>query len=498
MTLREALALALDNSLAIAVTRYDPYIADNNVMSARGAFDPSLTGFVQVEDRSDPASDFIRSIRGIDVFQNESRVASAAYNDPLKWGGSVTVELNATRSTNNFRDPGTELDPRYDATVDVTYAQSLLRNFGYDVNTTGIRVARRNQDISRSQFRQVVINTIAGVEKAYWDLKFALEDLEVKRHSLLLSEETLSQNKIRVDVGTLAPIDVTTAEAEAASRRQDVLLAENALENSRDRLLLFLNQPKSSPMWVLPINPIDELPFDEGMRIDLPAAIEEAFANRPDLEQTQKLIANDEDLVAQARDRMRWDLVGTARYGRAGQVGRRLSPDAGLSVADDGVFDAFQETYDENFRHWNLSLNLVVPLGNKQAKAGYLNSRLVQQQRQEIFDSLELDAVIAVRNAARQVDNTVERVKAGRVNVRLQRERLAAENKRYENGMTTTFDLFQFQDDLTRAESQVILALVDHNKALADLGAAKGTLAASRGVQVAELVERGVKLPELP
>ncbi len=501
MTLKEAVALALDNSLAIAVRRYDPHIADNNLLSEQGAFDPTLRGSVQFDDRSDPASDFVRSIRGLDVFESESRVASATYEDPFKWGGALTVQIDANRSTNNFRDPVTDLTTRFDATAGVTYAQSLLRNFGYDVNTTGIRVARRNQEISRSQFRQVVIDTIAGVEKAYWDLKFALEDLEVKRHSLRLSEETLSQNKIRVDVGTMAPIDVTTAEAEVASRRQDVLLAENALENSRDRLLLYLNQPKTSPLWVLPINPVDQLPFDENMRIDLPAALEEAYANRPDLEQTQKLIANDEDLVARARDQMRWDLVGSASYGRAGQVGRREGGFVGpifFPSRNDDVYAAFEEIYDEDFRNWGLSLNLVVPLGNKQAKAGYLNARLVQQQRQEIFDSQELDAVIQVRNAARQVENTVERVKAARVNVRLQRERLAAENKRYENGMTTTFDLFQFQDDLPRAESQVILALVDFNKSLADLEAAKGTLATARGVVVAELVERGVELPELP
>ena len=115
-----------------------------------------------------------------------------------------------------------------------------------------------------------------------------------------------------------------------------------------------------------------------------------------------------------------------------------------------------------------------------------------------MIDAQELDTVIEVRNTARAVHNTVERVLAARVNVRLQRERLAAENKRYDNGMTTTFDLFQFQDDLTRAESQVSLALVDYNKALADLEAAKGTLARSRGVLVQDLMAQGRAVVDLP
>jgi len=145
-----------------------------------------------------------------------------------------------------------------------------------------------------------------------------------------------------------------------------------------------------------------------------------------------------------------------------------------------------------------VSLNLAIPLGNKQAKARFLNARLRQEQRREFLDAQELDTVISVRNSARAVHNTVERVQAARVNVRLQRERLSAENKRYENGMTTTFNLFQFQDDLTQAESMVSLALVDYNKALSDLETAKGTLARSRGVIVQDLMAQGRAVVDLP
>jgi outer membrane protein TolC len=168
------------------------------------------------------------------------------------------------------------------------------------------------------------------------------------------------------------------------------------------------------------------------------------------------------------------------------------------SLLNESWIDSAQQLYGEVFDSWLVSLNLSIPLGNKQAKANYLNARLRQEQRREILDSQELDVVIEVRNTARAVHNTVERVLAARVNVRLQRERLAAENKRYENGMTTTFDLLQFQDDLTRAESQVSLALVDYNKALADLEAAKGTLARSRGVLVQDLMAQGRAVVDLP
>ncbi|MFQ5720072.1 MAG: TolC family protein [Acidobacteriota bacterium] len=494
LTLREVLALAMEHSLDIAVQRYEPRVSDNRVLGARGVFDPSIGVLAQHQDNTSLSLDpFSQSNAARADLIN---VGQVSFNDTYSIGGTLNVAWTSSRFATD--DPRFIVNPIYNSDITFTYDQSLLRNFGYDVNTTGIRVAKRNVQVSESQFRQTVIDTIQGVEKAYWDLKFALEDLAVKQHSLKLSEETLSQNKIRVEVGTMAPIDVTTADAEVASRRQDVLLAENALENAQDALLLYINQPRTSPLWVLPINPVDDLPFDENMKVDVDAAIKISYENRPDLEQTRFLIANDEDLVAQAKDQTRWDLALRAQYKRAGIAGDNAALTFGdpnmpflLAAVDDNQFDALRQIYQENFDSWQLSLNLQIPIGNKVARSNYLEARLRQVQRRQVFESQDLAAVIEVRNRARAVDNAVERVKAARVNVGLQRERLEAENKRYENGMTTTFDLFLFQDDLTRAESQVIAALVDYNKALADLEAAKGTLTSARGVHYTDLMYVG-------
>lgn len=507
LTLREALALALDNNLNIAVRRYEPIVSEADILFERGVFEPTLSfAGSQQELTSLSVDPFTQSQPSV---VNNIRAGSVIFSDPLSSGGRLT----ATFRGNMFRsgDPRFAISPVFSSDLILTYDQSLLRDFGFDVNKTGIRIARRNLSISESQFRQAVIDTINNVEKAYWDLKFALQDLEVKRHSMRLSQETMAQNKIRVEVGTMAPIEVTTAEAEVASRHQEVLLAENALENSRDLLLLRLNQPKTSPLWVLPVNPVDEPPFDPEMTIDLEAAIQEAYANRPDLEQTQFLLENDEDIVARARNGLRMDLTARAQYQRSGLTGKNTAqaldtdgdgiPDLFIparALLNDSFSDAASQIYDEIFDSWLVSLNLAIPLGNKQAKARFLNARLRQEQRREFLDAQELDTVISVRNSARAVHNTVERVQAARVNVRLQRERLSAENKRYENGMTTTFNLFQFQDDLTQAESMVSLALVDYNKALSDLETAKGTLARSRGVIVQDLMAQGRAVVDLP
>jgi outer membrane protein TolC len=409
-------------------------------------------------------------------------------------GGRFTVELSAVRSSTDSAQA--TVNPSYQTALSFTYDQSLLKNFGYDVNTTGIRIAQRDLTISREVFRQTVIDTLQGTEKAYWDLRFAWEDLLVKKTSMRLSEETLKQNKIRVEVGTMAPIDVTTAEAEVAQRQVAVLQAENTLENAQDLLRLYLNQPETAPVWVLDINPVDEAPFEEGLVIDLEAAIEEAIERRPDLSQQRLRMKNDEDSVKYTRNQLRYDLGLRAQYGKSGLAGTwGVIPGA---PPDGDISDALQQIWDENFDNWLIGLNFIIPFNNKAAKADYLNARLGQDQRAGAYDSLMLDSAIEVRNRVRAVENAIQRVKAGRVNVRLQRERLAAENKRYENGMTTTFDLFRFQDELAQAASQVILAQVDYNKALVDLDAAKGSLAENRGVQEADLLAAEPANPDLP
>ncbi|MFQ5766549.1 MAG: TolC family protein, partial [Acidobacteriota bacterium] len=436
------------------------------------------------------------TLQGAAVLKSDNRNASVVYTDPFALGGTLQVSVSSNRQQTNSRF--NLLNPRYDSRFTVNYTQSLLRNFGYDVNRAGIRIARRNTQISESQFRQTVLDVLAQVEKAYWDLKFAAEDLKVKEHSLQLSHQTLEENRIRVDVGTMAPIDVTTAEAEVASRQEAVLLARNAMDNARDQLLLNLNQPRSSALWVLPVRPVDEPDFDADLKIDLEQAIADAMEHRPDLEQVRLAMENDRDEVTRAKSQMRWDLTGTAQYGRTGLSGDAASvtvPDPvnpGLFITipaqDESVFDSLKEFYSQEFDNWLASIQLVIPLGNKQAKANYISTRVQQEQRGKTLENATLAAIIQVRTAARSVANTIERVKAARVSVRLQREKLEAENKRYENGMTTTFTLFQIQDDLVQAERQVILAQVDYSKALADLEAAKGTLAEARGVHLADLL----------
>ena len=492
LTLREALAMALDQNLTIAVQRYEPHIVENEEVFEHGVFDPSLGVFGLYEDSVTPSAD---ALQGALVRADDSRFARISYSDPTAIGGNIFVEVNGNRFATNSTFFG--LNPVYNANLILAYNQSFLRNFGYDVNTTGIRIARRNAQISDSRFRQTVIDTISAVEQAYWNLAFARNELGVREHSLRLSEETLAQNKIRVDVGTMAPIDVTTAEAEVASRRQLVLLAENAVQNTQDTFTLLINAPRTSQLWFQPIIPSDEPPFDENLTFDVKAAVEEADRSRPDLEQTRIEIENDADRVARARDLTQWDLVGSARYERTGLAGRSeaflLDPNDPLSLVparDEDLTDAFSEIVDENFDTWQLSINLIIPLGNRQAEANYATTRLRQDQRQQVLEAQLREAAVLVRNRVRAVENTVERVKAARVNVRLQQERLRAENKRYENGMTTTFNLFQFQDDLTQSESQVSLALVDYNKALIELEAAKGTLPEARGVHVADIRDK--------
>lgn len=324
--------------------------------------------------------------------------------------------------------------------------------------------------------------TLAAAEKAYWDLNFALMDLKTKRASLQLAKDFLEQNRIKVRVGTMAPIEITQAEAGVADREEGVILAEHAVRTAEDALRRILNVPRDSPIWSRPLRPADAPPLRE-VAPDMAAAVADGAANRPDLERARLELRNREYERVYRRNQLRWGLDLQAIYGNTG-----FDP---ISYGD-----AFDDLRERNQEDWTVQLTLGIPVGNRQAKALHQENEAFLTQARLDLDRLEQSARVEVRNAVRTVETNLKRVKAAQVNVRLQREKLAAEQKKFENGMSTSFQVLQFQTDLTSAESRENQAIVDYNKSLVELERVKGTLLQAR--QMVLPAPRGVSRAAAP
>jgi outer membrane protein TolC len=485
LSLQDTLKAALQNNLDIAVRSYDPLRSESRVIASEAAFDPLLTGTSVSSEMERPSpSAFVRASKTHDF--------SVAFEDPLITGGRYRIDLDAfdNRATTVF----TPISREFDTSWKVSITQPLLRNLGAGTNRYLVVIARNDLGVNESRFRQTVMDTLASAEKAYWDLNFALMDLKTRRAALQLAKDFLEQNRIKVRVGTLAPIEITQAEAGVADREEGVIIAEHAVKTAEDALRRVMNAEKDSAVWSQPIQPSDAPPLIE-VTPDMEAAVATAQQRRPDLEQARLAFKNQEAELAYRRNQRRWGLDLRGEYGKVGigfdQFLRDtvtgdliLDPVTGKPIvtAHGSYGDSVDDLRDGENREWRLSLTLGVPVGNRLAEANYADADYALSQARYRLDTVEQAARLEVRNAVRTVDTNLKRVKAAQVNVRLQREKLQAEQKKFENGMSTSFQVLQFQTDLTTAESRENAAIVDYNKSLAELQRVQGTLLEARNI----------------
>lgn len=485
MSLNDAIQMSLQNNLDIKIAEKTPMIRQQDVIFQDAAFDPNVSVQAFKQDSTRPTQNLfdidpnLLATQGVEIIGIASTFQEfrSDFRDPLMWGGTYTASVIAQRFTSTSTN---ELFPTtYRAIAEMTYSQSFLRNFGQDVNKTQIVIATNNEAISRSQLRGQTLTVLQQVEDAYWELVFARQDLAVKRESLRLAEELLKLNRIKVQVGTLPPIEITTAEAEVASRDQNVIVAENAVRDSEDNLRKVLNMPKESGAWDRPIEPTDQPDFID-RPVNLESEIEQARQNRPSLQEARLTTNNADAQLEFDRRQRRWDLTGRAVYRREG-LGGDIPPGrtlAGLPVpvTEQNYSDAFSLLGDRDLETWSLGAFLNIPIGNNALDANYLGSRLEKEQSEVSYQNALLAAEVEVRTAARAIQTNKKRIEAAEKNVELQRKKVEAEQKKFENGMSTSFQVLEFQEDLTTALGQKNRALVDYRKSITLIEKAKGTL----------------------
>ena len=483
LSLTQAVQMSLKNNLDIRIADFNPRVREQDIIFREAAFDPNAGGSVTWQKSNNPSNNIfdVGQVGAIVGIKQELWDYNAGFFDRLKYGANYSVNLELLRLASSSANSVFPI--LYRSTLDIIYNQSLLRNFGRQANETLIVIAQNDYSVSRSQFRQRVLDTLKATEDAYWDLVFARQDLDVNRQALGLAAELLKLNRIKVQVGTLPPIEITQADAEVANREQGVIVAENAVSDAEDALRRVLNMPKEGGNWDLSIAASDEPSFVE-RPVNLPAELETAIAHRPDLEQARLNVKTADARMAFDRNQMRWDLNFRAQYslgGLGGDVQQAYDPNGvplflPSELQNQDFFDPLSSIRDQDFATWTGSLFLSVPIGNRAAKASYAGSRLVKEQSEVQYDNTRLNAEVQVRNAARAIVTGKKRIEAAEKNVELQKKKVEAEQKKFENGMSTSFQVLTFQNDLITALGTKNRALVDYRKALSALEQAKGTL----------------------
>ena len=467
LTLDNAVERALDRNLDLAVERLTPQTYDFSLAALDATFHPNLVSTFGLRSQTS----FTRSqTAGGDILSTDTLTGNNGVQQNLKWGGgSYAVGFNNNRQEQS--DLFATRNPVLNSSLTAAISQPLLRNFRTDAVRTQLKITKINQEMSETSLRATVVRTVANVRNAYWDLVFAIQADEVAQNSLQLATKLVEDNRARVEVGTLAPLDVTQAEAEQATRRQAVAQARATHGTAELALKRLIVNGTEDPYWTANIEPVDR-PTYTTETVDVAGAVRRALTSRTDLEQSKKQIQSNDVSIRSLSDAQLPALDLTASYGLAGIGGTQFvrPPGAALGAAPSqvipsGFSDALSVLSNGRAPTWNFLVNFSYPLGQSPAEAATARARLQQRQTIAQARQLELQVATEVTNAALLVDANRERLQAATVAKELADLRLSAEQSRFEVGLSTNFFVVQAQRDLRDSQNAELRALLDYRRA---------------------------------
>jgi outer membrane protein TolC len=466
LTADDAVRLALENNLGIQAERLQPQISTLEVSQARAAYAPNFFSTFNTRSSTQPPSSFITG--GSAVLTNESFGQEGGLQQNLPWGARYTLSLNGAKLKTSAID--SRFNPQLSSNLSAQFVQPLLRNFRFDNFRQQIATSRNNQVIADVGLREQVALTTQAVRNAYFDLIGSMEGLKVARQSLELALESMRDNQRRVEVGTMAPIDIIEAEAEVARTEEGVISAEARVKTIEDRLRALVMNPTQPDFWTLRLEPADS-PSLTPIAIDVDAAVANALANRTDLARARKQLDNVDVGIRYAENQRLPGLDLTANYNAIGVAGTQFVFGQGFpppveSQSQRAFSEALRDVFGQNFRTWSVQLNFNYPLGTSAAEAGLAAARVQRQRGNMTLRELELGVATNVRDAARQVETNLKRVEATRKARDRAERRLEAEQKRMTVGLSTTFQLFQAQRDLAVQRQQEVNAIIDYNRSI--------------------------------
>jgi len=475
LTRDDVVRQAIENNADLAASRFDPAISAERVAAARSAFIPTLSTALQRNSQRTPSSNLFSGDSPLDT---QFWSGGATVGQLLPWGGTTyDVSFNSARTTTT--NPLTTFTPSLTSAVQAVFSQPLLRNFKTDAARAEVELARRNRQIADLRLQEAVARTSADAETAYWLLVSARAAVDVQQRSLDLSLELERTNRARVDVGQSPPLDLVTARAEVAQRRESLIVARTAALQAEDVLRALVFDPKRADFWTARLEPADAVP-PAAAPPDVDAAVRRALTDRPDVAEARKQIQIGDTNVMLSRNQTLPDLRLQATYATNGLGGSKLLrtgdfPGTIIGTENTSFGTVLGQVFSADFPTWTVGFTLNYPLGKSLEEANLARARLERDQAAARLRSVELVAVREVRDAALRLEQNRQRIETAQLGRDLAEQRLDAEQKRFEVGMSTSFLVIQAQRDLAVARNNELQANLDYQLAVVAFEAAQKT-----------------------
>ena len=453
-------------SLDLNIERISPRIENWSIVRERSAFEPVATAQANYQDAHtalDPTASASLAGRPPEIHQS---ILGA--NPSLSGKLPTGTEYNFAANESRYHGDYVRSNFQFNGGTTLTLSQPLLKNFGFNANLAGLRVARKNKEIAGLGLAHKLIDVISDVGTAYYELVFAIENHKAGLDGLRSAENLLRENRALVKAGLLSPLEVTQAEAGLAERQEAVIVAEYQIKERTNYLRLLMGADVAQGGALLPV----DLPAATAVEFDQPTSIRTALELRPDYLQAKRVVEQQGIIVKYNRQQL-WpqvDLRGS--YGWSG-----VSPVFNTMVDD---------ITNREHPSWSVGVVVVVPLGNGRARADYATAKLSQERALVSLKRQEQIVVMDVANAIAQARSNFKRIEATQLARRLAEESLQAEQKKLREGLSTSFLVLQAQTQLTAAHTSEIRARVSYGQALIAVARAEGSTLRQHGIVVNE------------
>jgi outer membrane protein len=461
MTLDDAMIRALEKNLDLQVARMNPPSVDYQIRAARAAFNPVITSRYRYNDASSSVNNTFES----------STVSVVTTTQNFDGGMSQALPWNGSRFTVGFNNSAVEttsttarLNPSYSTNLQFSATQPLLQGFRIDSTRNQLRTLQVQRQIVDIQLRASIENTKASVRTAYWNLRQAIEQIEIQRLALELARRLYEDNRIKVEIGTLAPIDTVQPEAAMATAEQALLNAEIGWKTADLNLKRLIASGPEDEIYRMTINP-NERAVQGVQAVDIPGAVRNALAVRTDLVVARRNLDVSRLNLELSSNQTKPQLDLQGGYNVSGQGGSPLID--GLR-GPGGYGDAFRQLTNLGLPTWNFQFNLTYPLFMAAANANHARAQLQFQQSEASIKAQELTISNEVTNAGLAVENTYKQYQAAVKSREAQERNVEAEQTRFDVGMSTNFNVVQVQNSLTLARLSELSRVIAHLNAVAE------------------------------
>lgn len=454
-----------------------------------GTFDPILTFDFSV-DRTEAPLNTVR-VAGVPLVVTHTTAYQIGYQQAFSTGTGFSLTFSGTRQSSTQRF--LRFNPSVSNTFSFALTQRLLNGFGSTINRRFIDVAENNQILVRENFRQSLIEILAQAETQYWELVAQRENVRNAEKVLSAAQKLLEDSRTRFEAGTVARVEVISAQSEVAARRRDLILAQTEYQNQGLALKNLFSKELGFALSEAAVVPTETLPQPEAS--DIPSVWEaEALAmkNRPELRQVEQSLRNSEVAVRFTKDSLKPSLNFFALFVSRGLFGDRLIPDpeGGPPFEFSGGFEqSFRQVRKADFPEYAFGITLTIPIQNRRAQADDIRARLEKRRQENSQQRLKNQIKVEIRRAVAGLVQGKAEVEAARETVRLAQETLRAEQAKFAAGVTTTYQVVLVERDLLAAQTSLVQALADFAKAEVELSRATGTTLLRLNVELEDAMQ---------